>query len=232
MKRKKCTKCGKYKPRNAFYQWPARGWIAGMCKVCKKQYMLKYRKEHAKELAVKAKAHNKTYFADPVNRARNLAGAHRRYMEQRMPRLAKVQKYYQEHRAEKIAYAVRYVARRKLTDPAYKIKHNLGCRLNVLLRKIGERKRCSTMSLVGCTATELKLYLEGLFQLGMTWANYGKKQGTWGWDIDHIIPCIAFDMTDTKQQKDCFHWTNLQPLWHPDNLRKHARMSELSRPVK
>lgn len=42
----------------------------------------------------------------------------------------------------------------------------------------------------------------------MTWDNYGKY-----WHIDHIIPCSSFDLTDIEQQKKCFHYTNLQPLF-------------------
>jgi hypothetical protein len=40
------------------------------------------------------------------------------------------------------------------------------------------------------------------------------------WHIDHITPCTAFDLTDPEQQKKCFHYTNLQPLWASDNIRK------------
>jgi DNA/RNA endonuclease G (NUC1) len=54
----------------------------------------------------------------------------------------------------------------------------------------------------------------------MNWENYGKN----GWHIDHIIPCASFDLTDPKQQKNCFHYTNLQPLWAADNIRKSDKI--------
>lgn len=44
--------------------------------------------------------------------------------------------------------------------------------------------------------------------------NYGQ------WHVDHIIPCDSFDLFDVEQQKICFHYTNLQPLWAKDNLIK------------
>jgi len=50
----------------------------------------------------------------------------------------------------------------------------------------------------------------------MSWDNYGYR----GWHIDHIRPCASFDLTDPEQQRECFHYTNLQPLWWQDNLRK------------
>ena len=33
-------------------------------------------------------------------------------------------------------------------------------------------------------------------------------------------PCASFDLTDPEQQRQCFHYTNLQPLWAADNIRK------------
>lgn len=73
---------------------------------------------------------------------------------------------------------------------------------------------------VGCSPYFLRNYLESKFQDGMTWDNYGLH----GWHIDHIIPCSAFDLTDPEQQRQCFHYTNLQPLWAYENLSKGARI--------
>ena len=67
---------------------------------------------------------------------------------------------------------------------------------------------------------ELKIYLESLFQEGMTWDNYN----FYGWHIDHIIPIASFDLSDPEQQKKCFHYTNLQPLWASDNLQKGVKL--------
>ncbi len=54
----------------------------------------------------------------------------------------------------------------------------------------------------------------------MTWENHGRH----GWHIDHIIPCAAFDLTDPEQQKKCFHYTNYQPLYTLENLKKGDRI--------
>jgi len=42
----------------------------------------------------------------------------------------------------------------------------------------------------------------------MTWDNYGSL-----WHIDHIKPCASYDLADPLQQAECFHYTNLQPLF-------------------
>ena len=40
------------------------------------------------------------------------------------------------------------------------------------------------------------------------------------WHIDHIKPCCSFNFSDQKQLKECFHFTNLRPLWAKDNMEK------------
>lgn len=82
----------------------------------------------------------------------------------------------------------------------------------------GIKKATKTFELLGCTSKQLKQYLESQFQEGMTWENYG--YGDDKWYIDHIIPCASFDLSNLEQQKICFHYTNLQPLWQFDNLKK------------
>ncbi len=45
------------------------------------------------------------------------------------------------------------------------------------------------------------------------------------WHIDHIRPCASFDLTDPEQQKVCFNFRNLQPLFAIDNLKKGAKFA-------
>lgn len=80
----------------------------------------------------------------------------------------------------------------------------------------GKNKTSTTLDLIGCDTEELRRHLESQFTKGMNWNNYGIN----GWHVDHIEPCASFDLTDEDQQKKCFHYTNLQPLWAKDNLRK------------
>jgi len=68
--------------------------------------------------------------------------------------------------------------------------------------------------LLGCNKTQLFSHLVSLFKEGMTGDNYGE------WEIDHIRPICSFDLTDMEQMKQCFHYTNMQPLWRADNQSK------------
>ena len=54
----------------------------------------------------------------------------------------------------------------------------------------------------------------------MSFENYGK------WHVDHIKPCAKFDFTKPEEQVKCFHYTNLQPLWAIDNIKKEQSMTD------
>lgn len=117
---------------------------------------------------------------------------------------------------------------------AFKDKRNAmlkARRQNDIRYKVGEyvrtrcwngihRKKCArTIELLGCSIEFLMQYLEDRFKDGMSWDNYGLR----GWHIDHIRPVASFDMTKPEDQRACFHYTNLQPLWWRDNLSKNDK---------
>ena len=86
------------------------------------------------------------------------------------------------------------------------------------------RKSAKTLELLGCTKDFLKKHLESQFEPWMTWENYGKRDSNKNWDIDHIIPCAKFNLQCPIQQHACFHYSNLQPLEHFENIRKRDKI--------
>jgi hypothetical protein len=100
------------------------------------------------------------------------------------------------------------------TNPNFKIIHNTRVRINKALKL--NLKNSSSIDLLGCSIKEYKLYLESQFGIEMTWENYGRY-----WDIDHIKPCALFDLSDPKQQKECFNYKNTQPLSKIENQQKN-----------
>lgn len=107
-----------------------------------------------------------------------------------------------------------------------RLRVNLSARIAVAVRRQSTQKAKKSVQLLGCDGVFLRKWIEQVFQPGMTWDNYGK-----GWHIDHIVPCAAFDLKKRSEQLKCFHYTNLQPLWAKDNLRKQAsRLSQLTLP--
>ena len=87
------------------------------------------------------------------------------------------------------------------------------------VNKLIERKTGNAQSLIGCTYEELREHLESKFEPWMNWDNWG----IFGWHIDHIRPLSSFDLEDPQQQKDAFHYTNLQPILWKDNLSKGSK---------
>ena len=75
----------------------------------------------------------------------------------------------------------------------------------------------TTEDILGCSIDEFIRYIENRFSYGMTWDNYGK------WHLDHIIP-LSSARTKEEVYKLC-HYTNYQPLWAKDNLRKSNKMT-------
>jgi len=99
-----------------------------------------------------------------------------------------------------------------------RIRHTLTCRIGMTVNKAKDASKCAkTMALVGCDLLFLRGFLEARFKNGMSWENYGQ------WHIDHVIPCAEFDLRDPNQQRQCFHYSNLQPLWATDNHQKHSK---------
>jgi hypothetical protein len=127
--------------------------------------------------------------------------------------------HYQANKEKKIASVLTYQRNKRKTDPTYRLTKSLRNRVRMALK--GKSKSKSTMGLIGCTIDELWLHLEKQFQSGMTRENHGF--GEVCWHVDHIKPCAAFDLSDPEQQKICFHYTNLQPLWQRDNFSKGAK---------
>jgi hypothetical protein len=110
-------------------------------------------------------------------------------------------------------YNKKYKSKTKLTRNE-KIKHRLRTRINTALK--GRLRIGSPIEELGCSMEQFKKHIEDKFQLGMTWENYGRT----GWHIDHILPLAAFDLEDPVQFKEACHYTNLQPLWAVDNIKK------------
>ena len=109
-----------------------------------------------------------------------------------------------------------YTSKRCKTDMGFRIRKNISSRLRQLINHHDEAFKYPILDLLGCTIQEFKEHLEAQFQPGMTWDNYG----VFGWHIDHIVSCWRFDLTDPEQQKQCFHYSNMQPLWREDNMAK------------
>jgi hypothetical protein len=108
--------------------------------------------------------------------------------------------------------------RQYATDLKFRIEKRIRASVNQGIRRVKASKCDSIQSLLGCTVDELKIHLEAQFAEGMNWDRFGEIH------IDHKTPCISFDLTNKEEQRRCFHFSNLQPLWARDNLVKGKKI--------
>ncbi len=95
------------------------------------------------------------------------------------------------------------------------------CRARILdsLKYVKSRKLSKSVILLGCSFQYFREWIEAKWKEGMTWANFGTA-----WSLDHILPVRSFDLTTLSGQLQCFRFTNTQPLWKLDNIKKSDRL--------
>ena len=180
-------------------------------------YQKVYRKENKEQQAAYQKVYNQ-------KNKEKISAQKKVYLQENKEKLSAQHKvYYAENKEKILAQKKGYKREKYKNDPNFKMRTLLRNRLRKVLK--GNTKTGPTMKLVGCTVAELWLHIEGLFEPGMTRENNGNGEGFW--HLDHKIPCCSFDFSDPEQQKICFHYTNLQPLWCKDNLAKGAKYNEI-----
>lgn len=130
----------------------------------------------------------------------------------------RVNQYRQKNIDKCREYERNWARKKRETSSTFKIAQNLRRRV----REVIHMKSTKTEELLGCAFDSFINYLESQFQSGMSWDNYGNKKDQW--NIDHIKPCSAFDLSVLEQQKACFHYTNLRPLWSHENFSKGPRL--------
>lgn len=110
----------------------------------------------------------------------------------------------------------RYRKKKRSIDPIYLLKDRVRNLTTQAFRVNGYSKKSRTHELLGCDWDFLKKYIEQRFKDGMTWENRSE------WHIDHIIPLSSAN--SEKELNKLFHYTNLQPLWAAENLKKKNKM--------
>jgi len=103
----------------------------------------------------------------------------------------------------------------------YKLRTALRTRLYLAIK--GSYRNGSSVGDLGCSVEEFKAYIENQFSLGMSWENWGRKEGCW--HLDHKRPLASFDLSDRQQFLEAAHYTNIQPMWAADNLKKGASLA-------
>jgi hypothetical protein len=197
MKTKICSNCKKEKLINEFYKRKdSNSKFRSQCKECFRIYL-------------------------EINKGEIKKRHHTYYLTHREKIKKQVHTYYIKNKKIIFKKAAIYINKRSKIDLNFKLKNNLRKRIWDALR--GDFKSEHTMELIGCSIEFLKKHLTKHFKLGMSWQNYGagwNGKGMKEWHVDHIKPCANFDLSKPEEQRKCFNYTNLQPLWAKENIKK------------
>jgi hypothetical protein len=194
--KKICTCCNELKELSAFAKKKRnKSGYDSMCRVCKNNKLIKYRNSNI----------DKTREWGKQNSKRQREKNQEKCQMNKKNAYNKKRDYYKKKWRE-------YAKFRSDTDVNFRLRQSLRQRVYSALKLI--KKSESTSVLIGCEIEFLKKHLEKNFKDGMSWDNYGE------WHIDHIKPCAVFDLSDKEQQRECFNYMNLQPLWAIENIKK------------
>ena len=134
-----------------------------------------------------------------------------RKYEKDNPRYDYRSKRYQKIKPEHNKAVAKRQKERYQNDIGFRLLENT--RSRILKAVKGIIKSENTRNLIGCDIETYKIYIESQFKPEMNWNNHGVI-----WEIDHIKPCASFNLLDPDQQKQCFHYTNTQPLFKTSEL--------------
>lgn len=199
---KVCSTCKVQKPLDCFYLRSETGRVRSRCKACCQEVRLGKRDKKAEYDA-------------------------KRYASNSEQIIARVQEYASTRKEEKKAYdqaishkRLERLRERYRTDPEYRVKCLLRNRLSAALH--GRARAAKTLELLGCSPAFLLEYLESKFEVGMT----RELLQAGAIHIDHVIPCAAFNLMRAEDQKVCFHYSNLKPMWAKENNKKRCRVAQ------
>ena len=205
--------------------------MGGKCKKClylhTKDKRKPYTKRYIEKNKEKLKLRNQKYYNNNTEKLR--AVGIKNYFKNQEHNLKKKREYYIKNKEEIKAkqktwrsnnkpYLNAYRKNKRETDNNYKLRCALASRILTAIYAQKTTKSKRTLELIGCSLDECRRHIELQFKEGMTWENHSFEV----WHIDHIKPCASFDLTDPKQQEECFNYTNLQPLWAEENLSKSS----------
>lgn len=222
---KKCTKCKIEKEVTEFSKnKTTKDGLQYNCKSCvkgrneewrrnNKEKIKEYRennKEYFKEYKKGYYQNNKEYFKEWRE---NNEERRKEYYQNNKEKSKKYRENNKEYQKE---YIKEYIKKRRKIDPLYKMSVNLRTRTWFAFKNKGYKKNTKTQEMLGVDWEVCKAHIERQFTIGMNWDNQGK------WHIDHIIP-LASANTEEGLIKLC-HYSNLQPLWAEDNLKKSDKI--------
>ena len=222
MEKKICSKCKEEKELCDFGVCNSnKDGLKSTCKVCRKIEGKIYRENNARKREETIKnwynknpEYNRNYY---INNTELINKQNKKWYENNKEKHRENDRIRKEKNIESVReYHNNLIKHQRKADPLKKLIFNVRSRVyNILKNKIITKSN-KTFDIVGCSPEFLKEHLEKQFTKGMSWDNQGK------WHIDHKIP-LSSAKTEEEIYKLC-HYSNLQPLWAEDNLKKGCKI--------
>lgn len=219
MEKKICSKCKEEKDICEFgYHNSTKDNLRTSCKECRKiegkfyrENNVKKRKETLQNWYNKNPEYNKNYYINNTDKVKKL---NKNWYELNKEKHRENNRMWSEKNKNRMnEYYNNRIKEQRKTDPLKKLIFNVRSRIYSVI----SNKTKTSFNIVGCSPEFLKEYLEKQFTEGMCWELMGKYI-----HIDHIIP-LSSATTEEEIYKLC-HYTNLQPLWAEDNLKKSNKL--------
>lgn len=179
-----------------------------------KEERSKYKKEWYKKNKERVLENRKKYYKNNKNKC--LAISKLCYQKNKIKHNKTKREYFLKNKKHLLNYLYKYKRNRLDNDIEYKLHELCRKRIRNFLKLRNYNKQHKTLTMVGCTPQELKEHLEKQFVDNMSWTNRSE------WHIDHILP-----LSSASNQEELFklcHYSNLQPLWAIDNIKKSNKI--------
>ena len=208
---KKCVKCNIEKTIE--YYGNHKGTKDGLkyaCKTCTKEYQRNYDAIYSVKNKEDIIEKNRKLY---IKNAEIIKAKRKEYA---LNNKEKIKQYLKKTVESRNKTAREYTKNKRLVNPLFKLSCNIRNLIAISLKNKGYTKKSKTNKYLGCSYDVFKDYLENKFTIGMTWENQGK------WHLDHIYPVSL--AKDEEELIKLNHYTNFQPLWAIDNIRKSNKI--------
>ena len=215
---KRCYCCGLEKPQSEFYKDKSKN--SGLHSSCKKCNNLARAARHRKRLESEPEFKKQYYLLrraklrkkierDPEYRKKlNLSRK-----ERHRRRVESDPEYRKKYNNKQYLKGKRRLER----DPIFRYRKMMSATMREGIKE-GYNDGTLVHRVLGVDFNTMRSHIQSLFIEGMSWDNFGE------WHLDHIIP-LSIAKTEEEVLK-LLHYTNVQPLWAKDNLKKSNKIPE------
>lgn len=213
------------------------------CKKCTSEKIKKYfkdnpekkkafDKEYYEKLREKKLAQKKEYY---LRKREEILAKRKEYHKENLDKIKQRQKDYRERRGDELREKIRQYHRknallltrkkeaRKLVDDLFAFKERTRMLIKNSFYRLKHNKARRTLDILGADWETVKNHIVSQFTDGMTWEAFVAGDI----HIDHIVPLATATCEEDIVRLN--HYTNLQPLWALDNLKKGATFESLTK---